>query len=104
MPASGRGRAKPGAIDKPWKDALALALNEPAEDGRKKLRAVADACVNAAIAGDVSAMKEIGDRMDGRSKETKEISVEHRTVARIPVPAATPQEWAEQHAPVPAVH
>lgn len=69
MALAARGRSKPGAIDKPWKDALALALHEPAEDGRKKLRHVADACVAAAMAGDVSAMKEIGDRMDGKARQ-----------------------------------
>lgn len=104
MPASSRGRAKPGAIDKPWKDALSLALNEPGDGGRKKLRLVADACVNAAIDGDVAAIREIGDRMDGKSKETKEVTVEHRTVARIPMPAATADEWLEQHAPKPVQH
>jgi len=104
VPAASRGRAKPGAIDKPWKDALALALNEKDAKGLRKLRRVAEACVNAAIAGDVSAMKEIGDRMDGKAKETKEIAIEHRTVARIPMPAATAEEWTAQHAPEDAVH
>lgn len=49
--------------NKPWADALNRALL--AEDGRK-LRALADKLVDRALEGDVTALKEIGDRIDGK--------------------------------------
>lgn len=45
---------------------LRVALKEAHEQGGDRLRAVADALVTKAISGDVSAIKEIGDRLDGR--------------------------------------
>ena len=51
------------AHDKPWQAAVKRALL--ADDG-KKLRRIADALCDKAIAGDVQAIKEIGDRLDGR--------------------------------------
>jgi hypothetical protein len=55
--------------ERPWRDALLLALNERAGKKKtdpKKLRKVADAVVAAAIEGDVTAAREIGDRLDGK--------------------------------------
>lgn len=54
--------------DKLWRDAIRKAALEQAEGkrGPKKLELAARALVNAAIAGDVSAAKEMGDRMDGK--------------------------------------
>lgn len=52
--------------DKPWQDALRLAVMEDAGDGFKKLRRIANACVDAAMTGDMMAIKEIGDRLDGK--------------------------------------
>lgn len=49
--------------NKPWSDALTRALM--AEDG-KKLRALAERLVEKALEGDVPALREIGDRMDGK--------------------------------------
>lgn len=64
-------RANPGGrpSERPWRDMLALALNE--RTGKKKtdpkrLRRVADAVVKAAMSGDMQAAKEIGDRLDGK--------------------------------------
>lgn len=36
--------------------------------GVKKLRMIADALVEKAIGGDVAAIREIGDRLDGKSR------------------------------------
>lgn len=47
----------------PWADAIRRALL--AGNG-KKLRALADKMIDKAMEGDVSALKEIGDRMDGK--------------------------------------
>ena len=49
--------------NKPWSEAINRALL--AEDG-KKLRALADRLIAKAEEGDVSALKEIGDRMEGK--------------------------------------
>lgn len=46
---------------------LRIAINEAVEGGGgTKLRAVADALVDKARAGDVNAIKEIADRLDGK--------------------------------------
>lgn len=63
--------------DKIWRDALmrALARRSPGEEGViGGLDAIADAVVDAAIARDMQAIKEIGDRMDGKPKQQTEIS------------------------------
>ena len=52
--------------NKPWADALNRALL--AEDG-KKLRALADKLIDKALDGDVTALKEVGDRMDGKAAQ-----------------------------------
>ena len=59
------------ACEKPWRDALTRAL------GGKHLvdlKAVADVVVKLALAGDMAAIKEIGDRLDGRPKQQTEVS------------------------------
>lgn len=54
--------------EKLWRDAIRVAVLRASEDDkkRKKLQDLADALVNAGIAGDVPALKEIGDRLDGK--------------------------------------
>lgn len=63
---------------KPWKDALRKAI--ATADG-KVLRRLADALVKKAAEGDVAALKEIGDRLDGRSVQ----QIEQKTDAVIRV-------------------
>lgn len=50
--------------NRPWAEAINRALM--AEDG-KKLRALADKIIDRALEGDVTALKEIGDRVDGKA-------------------------------------
>lgn len=57
--------------NKLWAEALNRALL--AEDG-KKLRALAEKLIARAEEGDVTALKEIGDRMDGKPTQQTEIS------------------------------
>lgn len=45
---------------------LRIAINEASAQGGTKLRDVADALVTKAISGDVPAIKEIADRIDGK--------------------------------------
>jgi hypothetical protein len=49
--------------NRPWSEAINRALLS--EDG-KQLRALADKLIACALAGDVAALREIGDRMDGK--------------------------------------
>lgn len=61
-----------GKPDKLMRNALALELSrEDVQDGRKvkRLRRVARALVAAAIGGDVSAIKEVFERMDGKTPQ-----------------------------------
>ena len=70
------GSPKP---DKLMRDALRLELNLEAtgDDGKrhKKYRLVARALITRGLAGDVPAIKEINDRMDGRVPQGIEGSV-----------------------------
>lgn len=64
--------------DKLWADAVRLAVlrdsEEFDEDGkiRKRISVIADNLVKAAAAGDIQAIKEVGDRLDGRPKQAVE--------------------------------
>ena len=51
--------------DKPFRDALRLAIAEAADNPRS-LRKVAERLIDKAMEGDVQAIKEIGDRLDGK--------------------------------------
>lgn len=81
-----------------------LAVNEidPADPEKKakKLRKIAQAVVNAAIAGDMQAAKEIGDRLDGKPRQEIEATVETtQYVAEVPPVHKDSDTWAAQHAP-----
>lgn len=54
-----------------WSDSIRRACL--AQDG-KKLRAIADKLVEMAEAGDIQAMRELGDRLDGKAKQQTELS------------------------------
>ena len=51
--------------DKPFRDALRMEITEAGEDHRA-LRRIASALIDKAARGDVNAIKEIGDRLDGK--------------------------------------
>lgn len=55
---------KNGTKNRPWAAAINRALL--AEDG-KKLRELAERLINRALDGDIAALKEIGDRVDGKA-------------------------------------
>lgn len=59
--------------DKLMRDALILELSEKINEGRdkgsKKLRLVARALIDKGLTGDVQAIKEINDRVDGKAPQ-----------------------------------
>lgn len=87
------GRITGAQADQWWKDAIRRVAAEETDgpDGKKirKLRLVATKLFEAALDGDVVAMKEIGDRLDGRPRqqvnhggdEKNPIRVQHETDA-----------------------
>lgn len=60
--------------EKTFANMLRVAISEAHAEGGTKLRAVADALVTKAIAGDVAAIKEVGDRLDGKVMQQVELS------------------------------
>ena len=85
-------------VDKLWRAAVRKKAAEFAEgkSGPKKLEKAADALFAAAIAGDVSAMKEIGDRMDGKVPQGiiggDENDPAIKTVTRVEIVALTAEK------------
>ena len=60
--------------NRPWAEAINKALCQ-AQDGKPaKLRALADKLVDKALEGDMTAMKEMGDRVDGKALASIEVS------------------------------
>lgn len=99
--AAGPGRPKGSANDKPWRDALLLAVKRKGPDGKVFLNKIAEQCVLAASNGDTQAIREVGDRLDGKPHQSvaMESNVTHSYVIRAPQPTKNPQEWASQYAP-----
>ena len=60
--------------DKHWRDALLRAVKQRSgPENKHKLEQIATAVVDAAIAGDIQAAKEIGDRLDGKATQGVEL-------------------------------
>lgn len=77
--------------DKIWADAVRMAaLREEVRDGKKikRLQIVADNLVRCAMEGDMAAVKELGDRLDGKPKQ----AIEHSGDAENPVIIDSPRE------------
>lgn len=60
------GRPKGAWSDKKFRDALNAAVSEKDDAGQRKLRSIAEKLVDAALGGDIPAIKEVADRLDGR--------------------------------------
>lgn len=86
--------------DKLWRDALSVALKRTGPDNRPYLARIAEKCVMAADNGDMAAIKEIGDRLDGKPHQSMEVET---TVTKYVISAKsekqTPETWQQQHAP-----
>ena len=80
--------------EKFWADAVKRAVNRRLTDQEgnpKKLEALADRLVESGLAGDVTALKEIGDRLDGKPAATVQGDPDNpiRTVSEIVLRAAS---------------
>ena len=65
--------------DKLFRDAIMLAVkrsDETGEDPRPYLARIAEACVQKALGGDMAAIKEIGDRLDGKPKQQVDLGTD----------------------------
>jgi len=60
--------------EKTFSNMLRVAISEAHAEGGTKLRAVADALVTKALSGDVPAIKEVADRLEGKVMQQTEIS------------------------------
>ena len=97
-----RGRPPGKWNDKAFKDALRVAVNRNAKGGGRKLARLADVLLNAGLAGDVTAIKEIADRLDGKPQQSVDVAVtDERNVIRSPAPAETPEDWRTTYTPKP---
>jgi Family of unknown function (DUF5681) len=72
-PGGGPGRPK----DKPFNDLLRLILAENDKKTKlRKLRVIADKLVNAAMAGEAWAIKEVIDRVDGKPTQAIDATID----------------------------
>jgi len=72
MPFAKGTSGNPGGRPKEliWRDAIHRAVKRVAEDGdQKQLDRLADQLVAAGLEGDISALREIGDRLDGKPSQ-----------------------------------
>jgi hypothetical protein len=68
---------KPGTLkEKPYRDALRMEI--AAAEDFKDLRAIARAHLEKARSGDVAAIKELADRLDGKPAQDSSVAIEHR--------------------------
>ncbi len=66
--------------NKPWKDAIKRAVL--ARDGNA-LRSLSEALIDKALTGDVSALREVGDRLDGKAVQEIEASEDKQLTIKI---------------------
>lgn len=60
--------------DSLWADALRRAIKRREDSDPQALERLADVLLNKAAEGDMAAMKELGDRLDGKPKQRTELS------------------------------
>lgn len=68
------GNKHGGRNDRPWRNAIKVAM--AADDGRA-LRELAEKLKQMALAGDMQAIQEIGNRLDGKPRQEVDANVVH---------------------------
>lgn len=66
--------------EKTFANMLRVAIKEAHEDGKDRLRMVADALVTKAMTGDVAAIREVADRLDGKAVQQLDVDATVRTI------------------------
>ena len=97
-----KGRSgNPGGrrAEKPITDAIRMALSEEhADTGKKKLRVLAQKLVDEAIDGNVQAMKEVADRMEGKPAQSKELTGDPEAPLQVvSAKPLDPEAWAKAY-------
>lgn len=64
--------------DKPWADALRKVVFQSDANGIRRLQRIAEACAAAALEGDMQAIKEIGDRLDGKPAQEQTVMIDDK--------------------------
>lgn len=101
---AGNPNPKGSKPDKLMRDALMIGLKREAANSEgkltPKLMLMADALIDKAVGGDVQAIREIADRIDGKAPQAIEQTTEvtHLYVARVPTISKTGDEWQRDHA------
>lgn len=101
---AGNPNPKGSKPDKLMRDALMIGLKREAANSEGKLTSklmlMADALIDKAVDGDVQAIREIADRVDGKAPQSIEqvTEITHKYVARMPAPSDSMDAWQKQHA------
>jgi hypothetical protein len=69
------GRPKGAWSEKRFREALQAAVTEEGAGGQKRLRNIAEQLVRAAEGGDIQAIKEVADRLDGKPNQSHDVEV-----------------------------
>jgi ribosomal protein L17 len=59
--------------EKSFANMLNIAIKEATAEGKEKLRIVADKLVELAMSGDLQAIKEVADRLDGKAAQSLDV-------------------------------
>lgn len=70
--------------DKPWADALRLTVFKDDAEGKRRLLKIAETCALAAEGGDMAAIREIGDRLDGKPAQEQNVTVSRVSAKELP--------------------
>lgn len=95
------GRPKGALNDRLWRDTLRKIGMEFAEgkSGPRKVELVGRQLYAAAMDGDVTAAREIGDRLDGKPHQTQDVVIEDRRMVEAPPPAPDAGTWQQKYGP-----
>ena len=98
------GKPRGAWSDKLWRDALRKAVMKRVKEGQK-LDIIANATVAAAMEGKMDAVREIGDRLDGKPSQSIEAVInDQRSVIRAPAPSPDATSWQTDFAPIAKPH